>query len=342
MSEPDPIRRSRRKGSGAVTLREVAQLAGVAPITASRAMNTPEQVSEDVRARVAEAVKQTGYVPNLLAGALSSMRSRMVGLSVPTIAGPVFLDTVQGLTETLFNAGYQVMLGQTGYDNAREDAWLAAMLGRRPDAVVLTGTQHSEHTRTRLQASGIPVVETWDQTDSPIDMLVGFSHVAVGQAVARYLAQRGYRQLGAVAGADERAQRRYQAFRDEARALGLPEVPLATVPTPTTLGGGRRGLAELLAREVQPQAVFCSSDSLALGVLTEAQARGLEIPRQLAIVGFGDLAFAADLHPALTTVRIDGQAIGRQAAEFIIQRLQGPLEASAVDVGFTLVERQST
>ena len=201
----------RRKGSGAVTLRDVAQLAGVAPITASRALNTPSQVSPEVLGRVTEAVRQTGYVPNLLAGALSSMKSRMVGVAVPTIAGPVFLDTVQSLTEALFEAGYQVLLGQTGYDNAREDAWLEAMIGRRPDGLVLTGTSHSEQARTRLRAAGVPVVETWDQSDDPIDMLVGFSHVEVGRKVAAYLHERGYRRLAGVAGSDERAMRRFRA-----------------------------------------------------------------------------------------------------------------------------------
>ncbi|MET0520175.1 MAG: LacI family DNA-binding transcriptional regulator [Burkholderiaceae bacterium] len=333
--------RRRRKGSGAVTLRDVAQLAGVSPMTVSRAVNSPEQVSAEVRQRVAEAVGRTGYLPNLLAGALSSMRSRMVGLSVPTIAGPVFLDMVQSLTEALFDAGYQLMLGQTGYDNAREDAWLAAILGRRPDAIVLTGIVHSAQARARLLASGIPVVETWDQTPSPIDMLVGFSHLEVGRQVAMYLAQRGRRRLAGVAGDDERAQRRFLAFRQTAEALGQPAVPVATVATPTTIGSGRAGLADLLAREPAIDAVFCSSDALAIGVITEAQARGLRIPEQLAVVGFGDLGFAADLHPSLTSVHIDGPAIGRQAARFIIERLAGIAAPKIVDLGFSIVPRAS-
>ncbi len=340
----DPVdapRQRRRKGSGAVTLRDVAKLAGVAPITASRAINTPAQVSPEVRERVQAAVRSTGYVPNLLAGALSSMKSRMVGVAVPTIAGPVFLDTVQSLTEALFEAGYQVLLGQTGYDNAREDAWLDAMIGRRPDGLVLTGTSHSAQTRTRLRAAGVPVVETWDQSSDPIDMLVGFSHVAVGQAVADYLVQRGYRRLAGVAGNDERAQRRFHAFQERAKALGISEVPVATVATPTTLGSGRRGLSELLSRHPQVDAVFCSSDSLALGVMVEAQARGLQIPSQLAVVGFGDLALAADLAPSLTTVRIDGLAIGRQAARFIVERAGGPVAQRSIDIGFQLVARDS-
>jgi LacI family transcriptional regulator, gluconate utilization system Gnt-I transcriptional repressor len=336
-----PPRRSRR-GSGAVTLHDVAKLAGVAPITASRAINTPGQVSAEVLRKVNEAVARTGYVPNLLAGGLASTRSRLVAAVVPTIAGPVFLETVQSLTEALAERGYQLMLGQAGYAGGREDALLEAIIGRRPDGIVLTGILHSAEGRRRLLASGIPVVETWDLTPTPIDMLVGFSHVEVGRAVAAYLHGKGRRRLAVVAGDDERAVRRTESFRAAARGLGLPEVPVVMVPAPTTLRSGRKALDELLLRGSDIDAVFCSSDLLALGVLTEARVRALAVPERLAVIGFGDLAFAADLEPALSTVHIKGAAIGRQAARFIVDRVEGREVAErVVDIGFSIVERAS-
>lgn len=343
MTEPAPPPRRTRRGSGAVTLHDVAKLAGVAPITASRALNYPEQVSEEVRRKVGEAIARTGYVPNRLAGGLASTRSRLVAAVVPTIAGPVFLETVQALTEALAEHGYQLMLGQAGYAGSREDALLDAIIGRRPDGIVLTGILHSAQGRQRLLASGIPVVETWDLTPTPIDMLVGFSHLEVGRAVAQYLHDRGRRRLAAVAGDDERAKRRFAAFQATAQALGLPEVRAAVVPAPTTLRSGREALAALLAADPAIDAVFCSSDLLALGVMTEARVRGVAVPAQLAVVGFGDLEFAGDLDPALTTVHIKGAAIGRQAAQFIVDRAEGRSVAQRiVDIGFSIVERQSS
>lgn len=336
-----PIRKTRR-GSGAVTLHDVAKLAGVAPITASRALNTPAQVSDEVRRKVADAIARTGYVPNRLAGGLASTRSRLVAAVVPTISGPVFLETVQSLTEALAERGYQLMLGQSGYRGSREDALLEAIIGRRPDGIVLTGILHSAEGRRRLLASGIPVVETWDLTPTPIDMLVGFSHVAVGAKVADYLHAQGRRRLASVSGDDERAQRRRGAFEARAVELSLARPAGVAVPAPTTLRSGRAALAQLLEQDATVDAVFCSSDLLALGVLTEAQARGLSVPGQLAVVGFGDLDFAADLHPALTTVRINGQAIGRQAAQFIVERAEGrTVETRVVDIGFSIVSRAS-
>jgi LacI family gluconate utilization system Gnt-I transcriptional repressor len=339
--ETPPVRRTRR-GSGAVTLHDVAKLAGVAPITASRALNTPDQVSAEVLQKVTDAVARTGYVRNRMAGGLASARSRLVAAVVPSIAGPVFQQTVQSLTAALAERGYQLMLGQSGYVDSREDALIEAIIGRRPDGIVLTGIMHSPEARRRLLAAGIPVVETWDLTPTPLDMLVGFSHVEVGRAVAEFLVAKGRRRLALVAGDDERSLRRQQAFQSAAGALGVGEVPVVHVPAPTTLKSGRQALASLLQTTPDIDAVFCSSDLLALGVMTEAQARGIAVPGQLAVVGFGDLEFAADLHPALTTVRIDGEAIGRQAAQFIVDQAEGREVAQrVVDVGFSIIDRQS-
>lgn len=338
-------RRSRR--GGGITLGDVARIAGVSPITASRALNTPDQVAPEKLARVREAVARTGYVPNRLAGGLASARSRLVAAVVPTIAGPVFMEMVQSLTSALADAGYQLMLGQSGYAESREDALLEAIIGRRPDGIVLTGILHSPEGRRRLLASGIPVVETWDLTPTPIDMLVGFSHTEAAAAVARHLHAKGRCRPALLSADDERALRRNRGFVDEALRLDLvreaAEIPVLRVPAPTTLGSGRSGLARLLAEWPEVDAVFCSSDMLALGVLIEAAARGIAVPQQLAVVGFGDLGFAADTQPALSTVRIDGTGIGQRAARFIVDRADGRATGEkVVDLGFRVIERGSS
>lgn len=336
-----PQRRS-RKSSGAVTLHDVARLAGVAPISASRALNTPGQVSSELLRKVTEAVAHTGYVPNRVAGGLASARSRLVAVLVPTLSGPVFLETINALTVALATQGYQLMLGQSGYADSREDALLDAIIGRRPDGIVLTGVMRSPEGRQRLLAAGIPVVETWDFTPTPLDMLVGFSHEDVGRAVVAFLLAKGRRRLAVIAGDDERSERRQLAFQAAAQAAGLGEVPVVRVPAPTTLKSGRWALCALLNSHPGIDAIFCSSDLLALGVMTEAQARNISVPQQLGVIGFGDLEFAADLHPALTTVRVDGQAMGQHAAQFIVDRAEGREVAKPViDIGFSIIDRRS-
>ncbi|UST53368.1 LacI family DNA-binding transcriptional regulator [Comamonadaceae bacterium OTU4NAUVB1] len=345
MSRPAAPGRAPRRGSGGVTLADVARLAGVSAITVSRALNTPDLVSPEAREKVRLAVERTGYVPNLLAGGLASNRSRLVAALVPTIAGPVFLETIQALTETLAAHGYQLMLGQSGYDRSREDALIDAIVGRRPDGIVLTGIMHSAQGRQRLLASGIPVVETWDLTPTPIDMLVGFSHEEAGAATARFLHRRGHRRPVIVTGDDRRADLRRAGFEQAWRRLApdaSASLPVHRVPAPTTLGAGRSALAELLDNGVSLDALACSSDVLAHGVITEAQARGLRVPADLGVVGFGDLAFARHAHPAISTVRIDGTAIGRQAARCIVERAEGrEVVPKVMDLGFSVVERDS-
>ncbi|MBI2771338.1 MAG: LacI family DNA-binding transcriptional regulator [Burkholderiales bacterium] len=337
-----PAVRAARKGSGGITLSDVAKLAGVSAITVSRALNTPERVSTDTLQRVRDAVARTGYVPNLLAGGLASNRSRLVAALIPTIAGSVFLETIQALTDSLAAAGLQLMLGQSGYTGAREDALIDTIIARRPDGIVLTGIMHSADGRRRLLASGIPVVETWDLTPTPIDMLVGFSHEKVGIQVADFLHGRGYRKPAILTADDHRAGLRRAGFQARWGEFGADRLPTCVVEAPSTLGNGRAGLRELLAGKAKVDAVFCSSDVLAQGVIAEAQARGLRVPQDVAVMGFGNLNFSADIHPALSTVQVDGAAIGEQAARFILDRIEGRDTGERVrDIGFSLVPRES-
>ena len=321
------------------TLHDVAREAGVSLITASRALSNPSMVSEKTIARVRKAVEATGYIPNLLAGGLKSKRSLMVAALVPSISIAQFLPTVQALTEDLDTAGYQLILGQSGYDQSREDALLNTMISRRPDGIVVTGLVRSQGARERLGRLGIPVVETWDLSDRPVDMVVGFSHLKVGSAVAGYFLGKGWHRLGIATGDDYRASMRREGFLS---VVGR-DVPTAVVSAPSSLELGRRALGELLQKDPTLQAVYCSSDQLAQGVVAEAQARGLRIPDDLAVCGFGDADFAAHMEPSLTTVHVDGAAIGRLAARLIVERCRGQtVDQRVIDVGFRIIERQST
>lgn len=326
-----------------MTLGDVARMAGVSPITVSRVLNHPELVTSDTLETVRRAIAETGYVPNLLAGGLASSRTRLVAAIVPTLGNAMFIDTIQPLNDTLAEAGYQLFLGLSGFPAAEEEDLLTGILCRRPDAIVLTGVDHSGESRRRLDAARVPVVEMWDLTASPVDSVVGFSHERVGREVARFLGAKGYETFAVICAEDDRAQVRRRGFESQLAAMGH-EVPVAvTVPTPTTVRLGREGLARLLAGGARPDAVFCSSDVLAQGVLAEAQSLGIRVPDDLAVMGFADLDFAAYTYPALSTVHIDRAAIGRQTAEILLERLSGRrTEPAVVDVGFTIVERAST
>ena len=333
----------RKAATESVTLEDVAKLAGVSPMTVSRVLNRPELVTRETLERVRVVIDRTGYVPNLLAGGLASRKSRLVAALVPSITNGIFVEAVQALTDRLWEAGYQVLLGLSGYPPAREDALLSAVLARKPDAIYLTGINHSPESRQRLLAARVPIVETWDITPTPLDMVVGFSHEKVGESVARHLLAKGYRRPALLWADDARAMVRRRGFLAELQRQGMQDAPTVFVPAPSTLSLGRSGMATLLDRTPRPDAVFCGSDLLAHGALEEARSRGLELPDDVAIVGFGGLEFTQHTYPALSTVSIDRPAIGRRAAEMILARVEGrEVPERVVDVAFQIVDRQTT
>ncbi|MBN3723577.1 LacI family DNA-binding transcriptional regulator [Burkholderia sp. Ac-20379] len=329
--------------AGGVTLADVARLSGVSPITVSRALNQPNIVSEHTRERVMEAVHRLGYLPNLAAGSLVTRRSHLVAALVPSISTLMFARMIESFEARLREHGYEVILGVTNYDIHREEQLLQTILRRRPDAVFLTGVTHTAQSRSWLLGSGIPVVETWDLTRSPIDMLIGFSHEEIGRATARFLLSKGYRRFGLLTTTEERAQLREKGLIAELRAHPDARHHTIHVLPPTTLRSGRAGLSELLETDFQPDAVVCSSDSTAHGAIVEAIHRGCAVPGQLAVMGFGDMTSAADIEPSLSTVRIDPAMIGATAAQALLDKLErGGHAERVVDLGFEICARAST
>src|SRR5690625_3387262 len=342
-SQPRPQRSSQN-----ITLDDVAKAAGVSIITVSRVLNKPELVSEKTLARVKAVVEDLGYVPNLLAGNLKSNRSRLIVVLLPTIAGSPFLRSVQVFMDYVTEAGYQVMLGQTGYDNSNQEQLLDIIIGRRPDGDVITGRITSEATKRKLQVAGIPVVEVWEIGEEPFDMMVGFSHYSVGEKVAEYLWGQGKRRFSLAVGHDVRGQQRATGFKRRIRELyeeqggQEPIVYKYSVQVPSTVASGREILARIVAEQVEVDAVMCSSDPVAVGVLYEAQARSIDVPGELAVMGYGDMEIAPYTVPALSTVKINDEEIGLQAAKMLISRAEGEVvEKPVIDIGFSIVERET-
>ena len=173
-----------REVPGAVTLKHVAERAGVSPITVSRALNKPAMVSADLRDRVRLAVEELGYVQNRVAGALASASSPVIPVVVPSLSNAVFVEIVQGIQEVVQRAGFQLLLGNTEYDLDREYGWVSTFLGWSPPGLILAGTRHRPRTRALLERWGRPVVEIMEVGAKPIDMNVGLSHGAAGAAMA--------------------------------------------------------------------------------------------------------------------------------------------------------------
>jgi LacI family gluconate utilization system Gnt-I transcriptional repressor len=345
MSETPKKSHPAAPAKGVVTMTTVGRMAGVSQVTVSRALSDPGKVSPETLRRIHEAIELTGFVPNALAGALASRKSNLITALVPSITNIVYSSLLHGFSDIMRDHGYQIMLSETGFDRAREQDLIATHLSRRPDGILLTGIHHSAAARKMLIGSGTPVVEIWDITETPIDCCIGFSHADTGRAAAEFRARAGYRRAATVTAGDARAQRRRDAFTQRFAALtGGPVLAVDHAAGAATLEQGRAALAHLIdVRGLSEAAVFCSSDQYAHGVLTEAAARQLRVPEQVAVVGFGDQDFAAHTYPPLTTVRVDRDALGKAAANALLDRFRnGPSGPSTIDVGFEIIERATT
>ena len=288
--------------------------------------------------RVRDAVERLGYIPNLLAGGLASSRTRLVAAVIPEISQSLFASTIQSLSDTLAEKGYGVMLGLTGARDEHVERQILSIIGRRPEGIILTGANLSLETRRRLKSSDITTIETWDLPPEPVDLVVGFSHEAVGL----HALKAGRRRAFVASATGVRALARRYGFAKAMLEGGASEPVVAAFASPTTYRYGRTAVAAHLEGGGRPDIIICSSDWSAHGALDELRSREIKVPDDIAVIGFGDLEFASDIEPSLTTVKIDGHVIGLKAAEFLLRRTQGQrIDEPVVDIGFTLVRRAS-
>lgn len=337
----------RKRGGNGVKARmsDVARLADVSMITVSRAIRTPDRVADDTRARVEAAMRQTGYVPDLVAASLASRRSRVVAVVVPTIGSSIFSDSIKGMADLLRSRGYQLIIGEGSYSTEDSESVISALLGRRPDGLILTGSQHPTRALRMIKDAGIPVVEMWELPPRPIDSAVGFNNRAAVRDLAETLVRTGYRSIAFIGPAqgDRRAHQRRMGYADAMARHGRPTVFLETPPPPSLMEHGASAVARLASAHPEVDAVCFTSDGLAAGALFECRRLGWDVPGRLALAGFGDFEIAAAASPALTTVAIPRYRIGEEAARVILGRIDGELvPGQIVDLGFEVVTREST
>jgi len=344
--KPSPRGRRRHHGDNRVTIDDVAKEAGVAPITVSRALNTPDKVSSKLRARVDQAVTSLGYVPNLIAGGLASAGTRVIPVVVPSLSILTFIEVVHGIQQTLEDAGYQVLLGSTDFDLDRETSLIDSVLGYSPSGVILTGLKHNDSTVQRLKTWGRPVVEIMELGLPCIDMNVGVDNARAGACMAQHLLDRGYRRiafLGVGMARDYRARQRFEGHREVLAAAGVESDLLFTSEEPSSYAAGRRVFLEALAARPDLDALHFANDNLAAGAILEANRQGIRVPEDIAIGSYLGLSLGEHLSPTLTTVSVPRFEMGVEAAKLLLERLEGrPPSQPRVDIGYRLIAREST
>jgi len=341
---PRPPRSSRP------TIRDVAHLSGVSRMTVSRVITDPQLVLPATRDKVLKAIGDLGYVPDRAAGSLSSRRTGFIALLLPTLTNANFAAVAHGLTEVLRECDYHLLIAYTEYDMAEEERQLRNLIARRPEAIVLTGATHSREVNRLLLAADVPVIEIADLPSSPLGHVIGFSNYQAGRTAAQFLIGRGFTRIGALGGTadgaviDHRGEERIRGFEDELRHAGLSTGAVLRHGTaPLSYDHGAKGIGALLASAPDIQAVFAVSDLSAVGVVMECQRRGIAVPDQLSVIGFGDFEIGREINPPLTTIYVDFTGLGRRTGNTLVELLQNHTAAQPgrIDVGLSVIERQS-
>jgi LacI family gluconate utilization system Gnt-I transcriptional repressor len=294
---------------------------------------------------VRQAAQRLGYVPDPAARALASRHGTHVALLIPMLTNALFVDLLEAAQRTLRYAGYQTLIGITHYDSSEEEQLLREQLVQRPAGLLVTGFQHTEATRTMIAQSGLPCVHLMELSDDPEVYSVGFSQVEAGAALTRHLLERGKRRIAfAAAQLDPRTLQRMAGWRREMTTAGGYDPRLEWMnPAPSSPTLGAQLFEQIIAQSPPVDAIFFCNDDLAQGALLAALRHRIEVPKQLAIAGFNDLPGSDQFVSPLTTVRTRRAEMGEAAAAMLLRLIRGePVPSHCIDIGFSLVVREST
>jgi len=332
-----------------LTLRDVSEASGVSEMTVSRVLRNKGDVSEATRARVQEAAKRLGYVPNKIAGALASSRVNLVAVVIPSLKNMVFPEVLAGINETLEDTALQPVVGVTDYRQDKEEKVLFEMLSWRPSGVIVAGLEHSEPAQAMLHQAGCPVVEIMDTDGEPIDCCVGISHRRAGRQMAETILAQGYSRIGFLGTKmpqDHRARKRFESFTLTLGKAGVEIADQEFYSGGSALAKGREMTEAMLARSPDIDFLYFSNDMIGAGGLLYLLDRGIDVPGQIGLAGFNGVELLDGLSRKLATTDACRREIGARAAQLVLDRQDDPSAAPEIidlepmlDPGETLLRR---
>lgn len=324
------------------TIRDVARAAGVSVATASRVMSgSSYPVAPEVRHRVVHAARQLGYTPNAFARGLSKRESRFIGLIVPNISEPFFLEIARGAEALASRAGYLVVLCNTDREPAMERKYLEELRSMRAGAILTGRTSYEPDLVRDLATHPAPIVTIGNGLPCAC---VWLDNVGGARTATSHLADLGHRRIAFIGGSPTSlsAADRLTGFRLAMAERGLELDERLIVQGGYSVEGGASAMEAILSAGEPPDAVFAANDQMAIGAVHAALKHGLRIPRDLSVVGFNDIPISAYLNPPLTTIHLPIRRVGEVAAELLLRQLKGDPVEGTVSIGAELVVREST
>lgn len=305
----------------------VAKAAKVSASTVSRYFNHPDLLKPETRKRIDSAVRRTGYIRNRAAQTIHGIRSGTIGVLVPTLDHAIFAEVVQAFSDAVAEHGFTILLASHGYDAQREYSILRKMLEHRVDGVVLTGLDHDEAVFKLIDSQNIPSVLMWNYRENQPYPSIGSDNNLAGCMIAQHVLSLGHRDIACMfppTYGNDRAQARQQAVIKTLAEADVKVPDAWQLTTVYSISASKRDTMALLQSDKRPTALICGNDILGMGAVYGAAAAGLSVPSDLSITGLGDFKGAAEIEPALTTVRIPAKRIGQEAGRVLVGAITTP------------------
>ncbi len=309
----------------AVTIKDIAEVAGVSHTTVSRALRSNPRISAETIERIQQIAEELGYVPNTVARGLKTSQSRVLGVIVRRIVDPFFSEVLQGIEDVLHEAEYSLFLTTSHRDPTREKEIMQVMGERRVDGVIVSSTQIQPEQIRQMDRFKVPLVLINNQAiDEPDIHSVYHDDIDGSQKVTQHLIGLGHTRtafLGNARGGKTNAER-IDGYRITLQQAGLSFNPDCLVVGPNGQpDGGAEGMAQILNLSPRPTAVVCYNDLMAIGAIQAVQRAGLHVPDDISITGFDDIELAAYVSPPLTTFHQPKYELGREAASMMLRVL---------------------
>ncbi|QKJ89188.1 Ribose operon repressor [Paramixta manurensis] len=327
------------------TMKDVARLAGVSTSTVSHVINNNRFVSEAVREKIENAIRELNYAPSALARSLKINQTRTIGMLLTASSNPFYAEVVRGVENSCYERGYSLILCNTEGDEDRMNRSLETLMQKRVDGVLLMCTEsHLPSAEIINRYPGIPsVMMDWAPFEGKSDIIQDNSLLG-GELATAFLISRGYTRIACIAGPQDKtpARLRLEGYKKAMSAAGLPILPGYIVDGDFEFQGGYHAMNQLLAMHNAPQAVFTSNDAMAVGVYHALYQAGLSIPQDMAVMGYDDIELARYMTPPLTTIHQPKDELGELAIDTLIHRLNDPgVAQQTLVLTPELVERHS-
>jgi LacI family transcriptional regulator len=304
-----------------ITIKDIAERAGVSYATVSRALNGRSDVSPQTRIHVLELAKELGYQPNAIARSLVNRKSEMIALIVPDVSNPFFADITMTVNKAAEEAGYTVVVCNTGWDSAKEQEKLRIMVEQRVDGIILKPV--SEINPDRLRDLNVPLVLFWHAQPDQMSY-VEVDHEAGAKLAVRHLVGRGYRKIAYLGGklSSPANTIRMDAYKKTLTDAGIEVREDLINNGGFSLESGYQRIASMFRLANPPDAVFCGNDIIALGVLQYVRDHGINVPRDFGIIGFDDISYASLPQVRLSTISQPRDKLGRQAFDALLAEME--------------------